>query len=86
MAPSAGRVTVKLRNGQSKACTLVLEPWTTEHVIAAGGVLALVVEGVASKPFEIELRDDCLVVYAPDTPEGMLTVREGGTEIPGSVD
>jgi hypothetical protein len=83
MGSSAGRVTVKVRNGRSKACTLVLEPWTTEHVIAPGGALDLDVEGIALKPLEIEVRDDCLVVYAPDRPEGMLAVRQGRSELPG---
>jgi hypothetical protein len=75
------RFTLRLTNRLDVARTVVLEPWTGEYRLPAGGRLDLVVEGTPRTPLELELDGDRIIVTAFDTSDAMLTAWRDGREL-----
>lgn len=74
----AGRIKLKLKNSLATPRTVVLEPWTTEYVLAPGRTFEIVAEGDLSYPVEIELFEEQVIVYSLDSEGAMLRVFENG--------
>jgi hypothetical protein len=65
-----------IRNSLPTRRTLILEPWTTEVGIEPGESVIVQAEGDLSKPLEVELYEDRIVVYSFDSEGALLTVRQ----------
>jgi len=70
--------TLRLTNHLDAPRTVILEPWTGEYRLPAGGRLEIGVEGTPRTPLEVELVEDRVVVYAFDTTDAMLTAHRDG--------
>jgi hypothetical protein len=67
-------IKIRIRNNQSQARVLVLEPWASEVELPIGQIFTLVSEGDPAFPMEFELLDDRVVVYAFDSAGAMLSL------------
>ena len=82
MVPSAPvRFTLRLKNHLTTNYTVVLEPWTGEYRLDAGGELDIVVEGTPDTPLDIELDQDWITITSFDTTDSMLTAFRDGKEL-----
>jgi hypothetical protein len=76
-----GRINLKLTNSLGTPRTVVLEPWTTEYVLAPGRTFEIVAEGDLSYSLGIELFEEQVIVHSLDSEGAMLTVFENGKEL-----
>ena len=73
--------TLLLTNRLDVPRTVVLEPWTGEYSLPAGGRLEIAVQGTPSTPLEVELQGDRIIIHAFDTTDAMLTAYRDGREL-----
>jgi hypothetical protein len=78
--PAPLRFTLRLTNHLTADRTVVLEPWTGEYRLNAGGELDIVVEGTPNTPLHIELDADWVIISAFDTTDARLTAFRDGVE------
>ncbi len=79
-----GRVALRLTNQLSDERTVVLEPWTGEYKLRAGGTVDIVATGNRDLPLEIELNEDRIIVYCFDSAGAQMSIFRDGQELTSS--
>lgn len=76
-----GKVTLRVTNRLDRPRNVVLEPWTGEYTLQPGSSFDIVAEGDLSRPLEVEVVDDRIVLYAFDSAGAMLRIFQDGSEL-----